>query len=404
MSRPALQFEGVSKKFSRSLSSAVLYGLQDLARKLLRIQPPAKLRGDEFWALHEISFTAHPGECLGIIGPNGAGKSTLLKLASRDFPPSLGRVRTAGRVTSLIRLGSGLQPMLTGRENILAECSRLGLDRRATEAKMDEIAAFAELEQALDRPVKQYSDGMYARLEFSLATSTRPDLLLIDEVLAVGDMAFQMRCLERLEQLKQAGCTILFVSHSEMNVRQIADRCLLLFDGQAVACGETDALFHRYYESVGYRNRQLKSLGAAPEMPEDFAGTACIRRLRMAGAEQEPCPGLRCGDELELLLEYAMQRPVAGTVLVLQFWNAAGLLMATLAEPWPEVPDAAGRLRVVLPALGLAAGVYRLAGGFRAEGRWLGYAGELLRLAVYDAAVEVATGPYRIRGKVQPAG
>ena len=400
MSRPALQFDGVSKKFCRSLSSTFLYAAQDLSRRWLGSDPVATPRRDEFWALHEVSFAAQAGECLGIIGPNGAGKSTLLKLASGEIRPTLGRVRRTGRPVSLIRLGTGLQPMLSGRENIEARCHAQGLKPRARAAKIEEIAAFAGLGAALERPVRHYSDGMYTRLEFSIATSFRPDILLIDEVLAVGDLGFQLRCLDRMETLKREGCTLLFVSHSEMHVRQIADRCLLLFDGITLAQGETDALYHRYYEAAGFLYRHLRPLGTIPEMPEDFHGAMFIERLRMAGTKIEPCPLHTAGENLELLLDYRANLPASDPKLVVQFWNSADLLLATMIESLADFPTSSGRLRIVLSAPGLAAGVYRLAGGFRSDGEWLGYSHDLLRLAVTDHWVDIPTGPYRIRGQI----
>jgi len=246
VSGPVIRCEQLGKRFCWSLSAGLRYDLTDGLRRAFRGEPPAGLRPDEFWALREISFAAGPGECLGIIGPNGAGKSTLLKLINGEYRPDRGRLERGGAVTSLIRLGSGLQPLLSGRENIQIRCAELGFNTVETADLLPRIAALSGLDAtALDRPVKRYSDGMYARLEFSIATCAPMDLLLIDEVLAVGDIAFQGRCLHRLEELKRAGTTILFVSHSEMNVRAIADRCLLLFDGEMLALGETDALFRR---------------------------------------------------------------------------------------------------------------------------------------------------------------
>jgi ABC-type polysaccharide/polyol phosphate transport system ATPase subunit len=388
MPEPVIEFERVGKKFRRSLNAALLYGLADTGRRLLGLKPPERLRRDEFWALHEVSFAAEQGECIGIIGPNGAGKSTLLKLVNRDFFPDSGGLKRRGKVQSLIRLGTGLQPLLTGRENIYVKCAELGLSKRETDTLLDRLVAFAGLEKALDRQVKHYSDGMYARLEFSIATCLPMDILLIDEVLAVGDVAFQMRCLERLDELKRAGATILFVSHSEMNVRQIADRCLLLFDGEALAFGDTDTLFRKYYESIGFINRMLEPLGAIPDSPGDFVGTASIRRLEMAGQGSADAARATTGRPLELAVHYSVDGPVEECALVLQFWNSAGLLMASFDSRLEGGALAltlnGGPLWVEFPCLGLTAGVYRIAGGFQTGGRWLGYGSDLRRLVVYQ--------------------
>lgn len=404
MSEPIIRFEGVGKRFGRNLGSSLRHGLGDAVRGLLRLPARTTLGKDEFWALREISFSAGPGECIGIIGPNGAGKSTLLKLANRDYSPDRGRVVSRGRIKSLIRLGTGLQPLLTGRENIYIKHAELGFGKRETDAKVNAIAAFAGLETSLDKPIRHYSDGMYARLEFAIATAAPMDILLIDEVLSVGDVAFQVRALERLEQLRQAGTTILFVSHSEMHVRRIADRCLLLFDGVALACGATDPLFRRYYESVGFNDRILKPLGAAAEAPEDFAGVAAIQTLDIADAGPATSGSIRTGTPLTLSLKYSSRASESDAALVLQFWNPAGLLLGSLDSKLGGSPILlaanGGMLRVAFPYLGLPAGLYRVAGGFRAEGRWLGYRGNLLRLAVAEDSPEDHQGLFALHAEI----
>ncbi|MGX2032037.1 ABC transporter ATP-binding protein [Methylocaldum gracile] len=386
MSQPAILFDGVGKKFRRSLKADLLYGFQDASRSMLRLKPLERLRSEEFWALRDVSFAGRVGECIGIIGPNGAGKSTLLKLVNRDYRPDRGRIAMRGKIKSLIRLGTGLQPMLTGRENIYIQCAQLGLDKRETDAKLDDIVAFAGLEKSIDAPVKHYSDGMYARLEFSIATCVPTDVLLVDEVLAVGDVAFQLRCLERLNSLKHNGTTILFVSHSEMNIRHVADRCLLLFDGEALAFGETDQLFLKYYESIGYLNRQLKPLENAPEMPADFTGAASIRTLAVKGQENTDSVKVFTGQSVDFELSYAAAVPVESAGLVLQFWTQTGILLASIYSEMEgnrgSLKPTGGQLRLTLPFLSLTPGIYRVAGGFASAGGWLGYCGNLLTLTV----------------------
>ena len=407
MSHPAISFDGVGKKFCRSLKAGFLYSLQDLSRNALRRKPVERLRSAEFWALRDVSFAARPGECIGIIGPNGAGKSTLLRLVNRDYRPDRGRIGLRGRIKSLIRLGAGLQPMLTGRENIYIQCAQLGLDKRETDAKLDDIVTFAGLEKSLDAPVKHYSDGMYARLEFSIATCVPTDILLIDEVLAVGDIAFQLRCLERLNSLKRDGTTILFVSHSEMNIRHVADRCLLLFDGEALAFGKTDKLFLKYYESVGYLNRQLRPLGVAPEMPMDFEGSAWIRVVAVAGRGNAGGLKVFTGRSLDLDVTYAAAAPVESATLVLQFWNSAGVLIASIDSETEDnrfsLRPAGGRLRLNLPHLPLTPGIYRVAGGFASAGRWLGYSGNLLTLTVAQGREQAYEGLFVMNAQVRNA-
>ena len=400
MSRPAILCENLGKKFCRSHLAALRYGLADGLRRLCRQPPPVKLRPEEFWALHEVSFAVEPGECLGIIGPNGAGKSTLLKLIDGAYRPDQGRLTRHGAVTALIRLGGGLQPLLTGRENIYIQCSALGFSKPETDRLLDGIVAFSGLEKALDVPVKRYSDGMYARLEFSIATCAPMAILLIDEVLAVGDVAFQMRCLERLEQLKQAGSAILFVSHSEMNVRHIADRCLLLFDGEALALGPTDALFRQYYAATGFLDRALQPLGLAPEVPEDRAGSFQELELSLAAP---PGGRIATGQSVTFRLRYRAVSPLANVTLRLQFWSPTGVLLATFdsgLNGGEQSLSQSGEARLELPFLGLTAGVYRIAGGFRAGGRWLGYQSQLLKLAVTQSPLSEDQGLFVQQGRL----
>ncbi|MDD5033263.1 MAG: ABC transporter ATP-binding protein [Methylococcaceae bacterium] len=381
----------VSKKFHRSWAGGILHGLQDFSRSLLHLKPAEHLRKDEFWALRDISFSVERGECLGLIGPNGAGKSTLLKLINREYRPDAGRLLILGPIKSLIRIGSGFHPLLSGRENIYIQCQQLGLGTRETDAKLGEIVAFAELEEAIDRPVKTYSDGMYARLEFSIATSLHTDILLVDEVLAVGDIAFQIRALDRLDQIKRNGTAIVFVSHSEMNIRQVADRCLLLFDGRQIGWGEPDALYYKYYESVGYLNRQLQPLGSLMKPPMDCLGLVKIGSLRV---DESP---IQTGKALGIMVEYEANSELEAALIV-QFWNAAEVLIASVDSAQTgtlfKLPRGKGRIRLEIPFLSLTAGVYRLAAQFSVAGKIESYAGRLLKIHVVqpgDAAYQGLT-------------
>jgi lipopolysaccharide transport system ATP-binding protein len=385
VSFPRILADRVSKKFSRSLGDSLWHSAQDVGRRLIGRRPAAALRAGEFWAVRDVSLAVGAGECLALIGPNGAGKSTLLRMLGREYRPDGGRVALRGAVKSLIRLGSGLQPMYTGRENVYLKCAELGLSKRDTDARLDEIVAFAELEAALERPVKHYSDGMYARLEFAIATCMPIDILLIDEVLAVGDVAFQLRSLERLNALKREGSALLFVSHSEVNVLQVADRCLLLFDGQTVAEGRPEAVFGKYYEAVGYYNRDLKSLGALPAKPPDASAG-----LDFPGPAAEPLQAVP-GQPLAFELEYRAERHFEAVELRLEFWNTAGLLAAATLAPVDRslcLAEGRGRLTVELPFLGLSAGIYDVAVSATSGGCGLAYKGEARRIRVTQAVCD----------------
>ncbi len=406
MSIAAVSVQQLGRVFCRSLTSALLYRLADRGRLLLRRPPRNELRWDEFWALRDINFQVKRGECLGIIGPNGAGKSTLLKLINRELRPTTGQIATQGSMKSLIRIGAGLQPMLSGRENIYVQCAQLGLNTRQTDSVVTGIVGFAELEEAIDAPVKTYSDGMYARLEFAIATSVRTDLLLVDEVLAVGDVAFQLRALERLNRLKREGTSIIFVSHSEMNVRQVADRCLLLFGGRQVALGEPDALFYRYYASIGYLNQALKPLGAAPPLPADLADDV---RITTAGVQTAMGPEGRVlsGEPFELALSLNSRRNIEAAEIVLQFWNSAGILVATAKPGIPSrlsLPPGNRGVRVNLHSLPLAAGIYRVSASLREEERLVAQAGRLAEILVTEPGNGPAGGLIVLDAEIRADG
>ena len=210
-----------------------------------------KNQGKEaFWVLKDVSFAVEPGEVVGIIGPNGAGKSTILKLISRIIEPTSGQVSVEGRVGALLELGAGFHPDLTGRENIYLNGSLLGLSREEISRKIDAIIDFAELETFIDVPVKHYSSGMYVRLGFSVAVHTEPEILLVDEVLAVGDAAFQRKCLEKVEALHQQGVTIVLVSHTLQTVRDICQRVIWLDQSSVVADGPGGEVIEQYLWST----------------------------------------------------------------------------------------------------------------------------------------------------------
>ncbi|MBI4496596.1 MAG: ABC transporter ATP-binding protein, partial [Chloroflexi bacterium] len=221
---------------------------QELAVGLLRLRPRA---GEEFWALRDVSFTVEGGRTLGIVGRNGSGKSTLLKLLARTLRPTSGAVQAEGRVFGLLELGTGFHPDLSGRDNVFLNGSFLGLSRREMSRRFDEIVSFAELERFIDTPVKHYSSGMYMRLGFSVAVHVEPDILIIDEVLAVGDARFQEKCLGVLDRFRQEGRTLLLVSHDLDLVQRFCDRAVYLHQGAVRGLGPTRAVVRQYLDTLG---------------------------------------------------------------------------------------------------------------------------------------------------------
>lgn len=206
-------------------------------------------KNESFWALQDINFEVQPGEVMGVIGRNGAGKSTLLKILSRITSPTTGEIRLEGRVASLLEVGTGFHPELTGRENIFLNGAILGMTRQEINKKFDEIVSFAEVEKFIDTPVKRYSSGMYVRLAFAVAAHLEPEILVVDEVLAVGDLAFQKKCLSKMEDVSTQGRTVLFVSHNMNSIKRLCQSAILLEEGRLIELGESHSVISSYYES-----------------------------------------------------------------------------------------------------------------------------------------------------------
>ena len=242
---PTVEFQSVSKRFSLHHERARSF--QDLWIRLMRRQ--VVNNWEEFWALRDLSFEVQKGEILGVIGSNGSGKSTLLRLAARTVRPTRGRIVLRGNVAPLLELGAGFHPELSGQDNVYLNGGLLGMSRATISARFKEIVEFAELERFIDTPMKHYSSGMWIRLGFSVAAHSEADVFLIDEALAVGDEAFQRKCLARINDFRQRGKTILFVSHDLGQVAQMCDRALWLRQGQAQAIGPAGEVVAAYVEA-----------------------------------------------------------------------------------------------------------------------------------------------------------
>jgi lipopolysaccharide transport system ATP-binding protein len=247
MSQPAVVFDQVWKKFRRGeRHDSMRDALASLIRKPFKRVDPAALEAQEFWALKDVSFEVQPGEAIGIIGPNGAGKSTTLKLLTKILKPTRGRCHVRGRVGALIEISAGFHPDLTGRENVFLQGAILGMSRAETARKLDSIIEFSGIRDFIDTPVKRYSSGMNARLGFAVAAHVDPDVLLIDEVLAVGDFAFQQKCYARLQEFRRSGAAIVFVSHNMQAIVSLCDKGILLRPGRGpivASVGEVAALY-----------------------------------------------------------------------------------------------------------------------------------------------------------------
>ncbi len=266
----SIVFDNVSKRFI--LHHQKVRSFQDLLVQTLRRNSNGSR--EEFWALRDVSFEIPQGQTVGVVGPNGAGKSTTLKLIARIFEPTSGRVRAKGVLNALIELGAGFHEDLTGRENIYLNASLRGLTRREIQSHFDEIVEFSGLEKFIDMQLRHYSSGMHVRLAFAVATCTHSDILLVDEVLAVGDAKFQLKCFDRIEEIRKQGTTIFLVSHSQALIEQLCERALLIMNGKLVADG-TPAEVGIAYDKLDIRGKQSQSIFFAvkyiePQVPPEM--------------------------------------------------------------------------------------------------------------------------------------
>jgi lipopolysaccharide transport system ATP-binding protein len=261
-----------------------------------------------FWALRDVSFHVEPGRALGLIGPNGAGKSTTLKLLSEITKPTSGRIAVHGRVSSLIELGAGFHPELTGRENVYLNGVILGLSRREIARKLDSIIAFSELERFVDTPVKRYSSGMYVRLGFAVAAHVEPDVLLVDEVLAVGDASFRQRCTQRMHELQRNGTTVVFVSHNMHQVRNTCDAALLLMHGQVKLQGTPDEVIVAY-ERMLLSNDPAPAVGQASVSSTHAQAGLVLKAVELTAPEPTTTPFFYSDQPAILRIAYQSTRP-----------------------------------------------------------------------------------------------
>jgi lipopolysaccharide transport system ATP-binding protein len=314
-------------------------------------------RRRDFWALRDVSFDVLESETLGIIGHNGAGKSTLLKLLSAITAPSEGEIRIRGRLAALIELGSGFHPELTGRENLYLSGTLLGMRRREIASKLDQIVAFAGVGEFLDVPVKWYSSGMYVRLGFSIAAHLDPDILLVDEVLAVGDAEFQARCYTRIRELQAAGLTIVFISHDLSAVERLCSRVVLLDHGRVIRIGEPGAVTGTYQRLVEGSPVEEEMLAPAPVKPAEITGLSVCHR---GGGDALL---VSTGEPIEV---HARCRSRAGAAAELNLYfygfNDGALHCRCTAEPDGAgcLPPGASTVIFSMPALALKPGLYTL--------------------------------------------
>jgi lipopolysaccharide transport system ATP-binding protein len=288
-------------------------------------------RSETIWALKDVSFEVKQGEVVGIIGRNGAGKSTLFKILSRITEPTSGFAEIHGRVSSLLEVGTGFHPELTGRENIYLNAAILGMKKAEIEEKFEEIVDFSEIEKFIDTPVKRYSSGMYVRLAFAVAAHLEPEILIVDEVLAVGDLAFQKKCLGKMDDVARAGRTVLFVSHSMEPIRKLCTKAILLENGVAQMTGPTDVVIDQYLASgVSETSSFVKLPQSSPGVPGE------ARCLVISGEDGLPKAQFRLGESWRIALYFEIRKPTEHVIAAVGLMTIDSLPIITY---WSEPKD-----------------------------------------------------------------
>jgi lipopolysaccharide transport system ATP-binding protein len=344
------------------------HSLRDAIPSLLR-----RLRGGNgaaigddgiLWALRDVSFSVSQGQTLGIIGRNGAGKSTVLKLLSGISKQTKGTLAVKGKLAALIEVGAGFHPDLTGRENVFLNGAILGLKRQEIRRLFDQIVAFSELERFIDTPVKRYSSGMYVRLGFAIAAHVDPDVLLIDEVLAVGDLAFQQKCLQRIHDLKQMGKTMIFISHNLSSVQRICDRAILLNSGQVVAEGPTSDVIRTYRQQVVEAEQQRFAAARRRAGESVRRGPLQIEAVRLRNQAGEVADTFEPGDQMTLEIAYACTRSISSPSVTVRIERLDGLLCHVASSGRDEaalpMPHGQGTLSLTYQAINLLPNGYRV--------------------------------------------
>ena len=368
-----LRFDCVSKRYRIQQNDS----RKGLLAKLCRMS------GKEFWAVKDVSFEVGRGEALGIIGHNGAGKSTVLKLMSSITAPTIGTITINGRISALLEVGSGFHPELTGRENVFLSGSILGMKRREIAAKLDDIVSFAEVQQFIDVPVKRYSSGMFVRLGFAIAAHLEPDILLLDEVLAVGDAAFQNKCIERVLKMKEAGTTIIFISHDLSAVERLCSRVLLMKQGAIVSDGTAVDTIAKY--------RKIAVVLSHAEDRGGRMGGARIKSLEFLSPAGKPNVAFQVGEAMRVCVRYEAQRSIRNALVVVHFYPLGRELacqFSTFADGHPlDLEVGEGAVEFHCPEVGLAPGIYAIAVSLEQHG-----AGAPVDLQTHCATISVAPG------------
>ena len=351
----AISAEGVSKKFCRTIKHTMFYGVKDLSRSFFGLNENSyELRDGEFWALNNVSFQLEKGEILGIIGPNGSGKSTLLKMLNGIFMPDKGHIRVRGRVGALIEVGAGFHPMLTGRENIYVNGSILGMSKKEINEKFDEIVDFAGIHEFIDSPVKHYSSGMHVRLGFSVAIHCEPDVLIVDEVLAVGDVDFRRKCAVKMREFKSRGVSIVFVTHDLGSLRNMCNRAICLNSGKIIFDGNIDEAISHYLIKSSEMNNDDNEANFDRVIKETYVTDHEGRKVDV----------LYTGEKYFFILQYITESKIVSPYFGFALYDSEGILMISASTKTADCRvssiDGSGSIKLEFPVLNIIPGIYRV--------------------------------------------
>jgi lipopolysaccharide transport system ATP-binding protein len=359
----AIRIDGLSKRYRIGtamhdhgrLTEVMWEGMKRPFRRGAREEPKPESE-NAFWALRDVSLEVQQGEVLGVIGRNGAGKTTLLKILSRVTEPTEGTAELTGQVGALLEVGTGFHPELTGRENIFLNGGILGMSRSEIRAKFDEIVEFAEIPKFIDTPVKRYSSGMFVRLAFAVAAHLEPEVLIIDEVLAVGDVNFQRKCLGKMEDVAESGRTVLFVSHNTGAIAELCTRAILLEGGRKIADGKVPDVLDRYAEIMSAGGPSVLDLKLEPGLPSS------ITDVRTETADGTPAHNFDLVSPIALVIRYEVVEPAAGLQMAVTLArNSVRLVHSFDTDQMNEMParePGVYETRWTIPAMFLKAGLY----------------------------------------------
>ncbi len=362
-----ISIENVSKKFCRNLKQAYLYGLKDIAAEVLGTPRAShKLRKGEFWALKNVSIDVKRGESLGLIGVNGSGKTTLLRIISGLIKPDTGSITIDGRISALIALGAGFNPLLSGRENVYVNMCILGLSRQEIDKLFEQVVDFAEVWDAIDAPVRTYSSGMRARLGFACAVYTNPDILLIDEVLAVGDARFRTKCYRKLNELREKGTSFVLVSHSSNAILNICNSTLYLSKGKAIMHDATELVVSKYQEDLMMIDSDSSKGAMAAASENHDSEELHINSVLFKDDKGNTLDKLECGKPAYLCIECKaykkVDRAIVG-IIVREIGNKGDSILSINSErdkQHLEILPGERQIQLKMPYCGLKPGIYTM--------------------------------------------